>query len=441
MRRSSPFIVRLRRVFIGGAMLVGALVLAVIVAGTNIVNYVDLSGQADARLAFIAQNDGNPEEVDRAVKRVKTDIGEKQQLKEQGLTPEALYDMRYAVVALDDAGEVLACNVERIPPLDADDIGQIVHAVFASARQQGFFDTMRFRVFDADEIDISWLAGDVDAHGEVSDATSVYLLVDCAHDLTKFESYLGTSVAAAALGLVVVFAFVALLARIVLRPVVESYEKQRRFVTDASHEIKTPLAVIDAADEVLEIDGGQNEWTQSIHHEVARLAALTEQLVVLSRLDEGASRLEMRPFDISEAAAEAAGPYFALAQARGVELSLDIAPHAMCTGDKQALMRAWGLLLDNATRYAASATMIVASVAAGGRAVELSVENAVETMPDGDLDRLFERFFRPDASRSSDTGGSGIGLSIVRAVAEAHRGTATVRARGDTITFTVRIPR
>ena len=115
-----------------------------------------------------------------------------------------------------------------------------------------------------------------------ADATTVCLLLDCAHDMDRFHSYLGTSIAAAVLGLIAVFAFVALLAPIVLRPVVESYEKQRRFVTDASHEIKTPLAVIDAADEVLEIDGGQNEWTQSIHHEVARLAALTEQLVVLS---------------------------------------------------------------------------------------------------------------------------------------------------------------
>lgn len=173
---------------------------------------------------------------------------------------------------------------------------------------------MRFCVLDADEIDIAWLAeANADAAWEVADATTVCLLLDCAHDMDRFHSYLGTSIAAAVLGLIAVFAFVALLARIVLRPVVESCEKQWRFVTDASHEVKTPLAVIDAADEVLEIDGGQNEWTQSIHHEVARLAALTEQLVVLSRLDEGGSRLEMRPFDISEAATEAAGPYLSYA--------------------------------------------------------------------------------------------------------------------------------
>ena len=229
-----------------------------------------------------------------------------------------------------------------------------------------------------------------------------------------------------------------------IRPMVESYSKQKRFITDASHEIKTPLAVIDAANEVQEIESGESEWTQSIHEQVARLTALTERLVFLARMDEDSAGFTMTSIDLSETVDKAAAPFESVAVSRGKRLSTSIASGVLAHADAAAVAQVVELLLDNATRYASEGSVIELSLRAVSRgqgkgAAELVVSNAVDELPEGDLDRLFDRFYRADVSRSSKTGGSGVGLSVVRAIAEAHGGSASVCGRGNQITFTVRL--
>lgn len=192
---------------------------------------------------------------------------------------------------------------------------------------------------------------------------------------------------------------------------VESYSKQKRFITDASHEIKTPLAVIDAANEVQEIESGESEWTQSIHEQVARLTALTERLVFLARMDEGSAGFTMTSIDLSEAVDKAAAPFESVAVSRGKRLSTSIACGVRVHADAAAVAQVVELLLDNATRYASEGSVIELSLravsrGAGKGSAELVVSNAVDELPEGDLDRLFDRFCRADVSRNSKTGGS-----------------------------------
>ena len=246
------------------------------------------------------------------------------------------------------------------------------------------------------------------------------------------------------IGWLAVLAIVTVASGAVIRPMVESYSKQKRFITDASHEIKTPLAVIDAANEVQEIESGESEWTQSIHEQVARLTALTERLVFLARMDEGSAGFTMTSIDLSEAVDKAAAPFESVAVSRGKRLSTSITSGVRAHADAAAVAQVVELLLDNATRYASEGSVIELSLRAFSRgqgkgAAELVVSNAVDELPEGDLDRLFDRFYRADVSRSSKTGGSGVGLSVVRAIAEAHGGIASVCGHGNQITFTVRL--
>ena len=236
-----------------------------------------------------------------------------------------------------------------------------------------------------------------------------------------------------------VFALVFALSRIAIRPVVESYQKQKEFITDASHEIKTPLAVISAANEVQEMEQGETEWSRSIAEQVRRLSALTEQLVQLARMDEGAASFSKGDVDFSSVVAEAADPFKQVAEQRGKSLSLETDPEVRVQGDSPALAQVVELLLDNATRYAKEGSQIELSLHKRGRKAQLVVSNEVDRMPEGDLDRLFERFYRDDSSRSSQTGGSGVGLSVVRSVAEAHGGSAKASSQGDRILFTITI--
>lgn len=427
---------RLRRKFILVAMGAVSVVLTLIIAGINVVNYSHVCKMADARLDYILAgkggidweeeprtdpgnggdaNTGMVADGDRAGARVGHF---------EGMTAESPFDTRYFTVTLVD-GRVVDVNTARIAAVGAKRAARIATELDSKGLTSGFSGNYRYTIA---------------AQGE----KTTYVFVDCSRELSSFHSFLSASVAISCIGWLAVLAIVTVASGAVIRPMVESYSKQKRFITDASHEIKTPLAVIDAANEVQEIESGESEWTQSIHEQVARLTALTERLVFLARMDEGSAGFTMATIDLSEAVDKAAAPFESVAVSRGKRLSTSIADGVRAHADAAAVTQVVELLLDNATRYASEGSVIELSLravsrGAGKGSAELVVSNAVDELPEGDLDRLFDRFYRADVSRSSKTGGSGVGLSVVRAIAEAHGGSATVSGHDHQITFTVRL--
>ena len=437
---------RLRRKFILVAMGAVSAVLALIIAGINIVNYSHVCKTADARLDYILAGKDGIDWTDEP----KTDPGDGKDVAGsggaaagengddgaginlehvpirhfEGMTAESPFDTRYFTVTI-SGGQVADVNIARIAAVGTKRASRIASELYSKGWTSGFSGNYRYT---------ATVQGD----------ETTYVFVDCSRELASFHSFLGASVAISCIGWLAVLAIVAVASGVVIRPMVESYSKQKRFITDASHEIKTPLAVIDAANEVQEIESGESEWTQSIHEQVARLTALTERLVFLARMDEGSAGFTMAAIDLSEAVDKAAAPFESVAVSRGKRLSMSIASGVRVHADAAAVAQVVELLLDNATRYASEGSVIELSLravsrGAGKGAAELVVTNAVDELPEGDLDRLFDRFYRADVSRSSKTGGSGVGLSVVRAIAEAHGGTAAVFGHDHQITFTVRL--
>lgn len=421
---------RLRRKFILVAMGAVTVVLTLIIAGINIVNYSHVCKMADARLDYIlAGKDGiDWGDESKAEPANGKDAGDSQagvRIRHfEGMTAESPFDTRYFTVSI-AGGQVTDVNTARIAAVGAKRAARIAAGLYSKGWTSGFSGNYRYT---------ATVQGD----------KTTYVFVDCSRELASFHSFLSASVAISCIGWLAVLAIVAGASGAVIRPMVESYSKQKRFITDASHEIKTPLAVIDAANEVQEIESGESEWTQSIHEQVARLTALTERLVFLARMDEGSAGFTMTSIDLSEAVDKAAAPFESVAVSRGKRLSTSIACGVRAHADAAAVAQVVELLLDNATRYASEGSVIELSLRAVSRvqgkgATELVVSNAVDELPEGDLDRLFDRFYRADVSRSSKTGGSGVGLSVVRAIAEAHGGSASVCGHGNQITFTVRL--
>lgn len=437
---------RLRRKFILVAMGAVTAVLALIIAGINIVNYSHVCKTADARLDYILAGKGSVDWTDEP----KTDPGDGKDVAGsggaaagengddgaginlehvpirhfEGMTAESPFDTRYFTVTI-SGGQVVDINTARIAAVGTKRASRIASELHSKGWTSGFSGSYRY---------IATVQGE----------ETTYVFVDCSRELASFRSFLSASVAISCIGWLAVLAIVTVASGAVIRPMVESYSKQKRFITDASHEIKTPLAVIDAANEVQEIESGESEWTQSIHEQVARLTALTERLVFLARMDEGSAGFTMAAIDFSEAVDKAAAPFESVAVSRGKRLSMSIASGVRAHADAAAVAQVVELLLDNATRYASEGSVIELSLrsvsrGAGKGAAELVVTNAVDGLPEGDLDRLFDRFYRADVSRSSKTGGSGVGLSVVRAIAEAHGGSATVSGHDHQITFTVRL--
>ena len=486
---------RLRRKFILVAMASVVVVLAGIIAAINVVNYCDVCNQADARLLLIQQDSGASEneqqqdpdnagseasggsaEADGEEGRspvetaggqspvgdssdagVDSDGADRQGAGSGGfagaggtgnsspegdgskdpdpksapgssgvgqpaITPrgnvaEVPFESRYFTVQLASDGSVASVNTEKVAAISTDEAAQMAQGVKAGS--MGFVGAYRYQAVQQE------------------DGTVWCIFLDCSRDLGNFASFLTASIVISLAGLVLVFALVFALSRIAIRPVVESYQKQKEFITDASHEIKTPLAVISAANEVQEMEQGETEWSRSIAEQVRRLSALTEQLVQLARMDEGAASFSKGDVDFSSVVAEAADPFKQVAEQRGKSLSLETDPEVRVQGDSPALAQVVELLLDNATRYAKEGSQIELSLHKRGRKAQLVVSNEVDRMPEGDLDRLFERFYRDDSSRSSQTGGSGVGLSVVRSVAEAHGGSAKASSQVDRILFTI----
>lgn len=239
--------------------------------------------------------------------------------------------------------------------------------------------------------------------------------------------------------LVIVFLLVLLFSRRAIAPYMRNLAMQKQFITNASHELKTPLTAISTSADVLAMEYENDEWVKNIQSQSVRLSRLISDLVTLSRLDEENPFPERAEFSLSDAVWETAEPFTALARSRGRSYSQNIEDGLTMTGDRTAVQQMVSILLDNANKYTPEGSSIFLSARRAGRKNEIAVSNTCEGAESIDVTRLFDRFYRADESHSTRIGGTGIGLSITRATAEAHGGTISAEVNGDTITFRVKI--
>ena len=404
---------KLRRKFILVSMVSVFAVLLAIVAVINLMNFHNVTVRADQILELLAENEGRfpgppPQDASQ-------DAGARKDTLEPPLSPETPYETRFFTVTLDAEGQVQSVDTGHIAALTDEEAQAYGQSVYDSGSRTGYLGEYRYLRSDGEDITV--------------------IFADCSRDLGTSRAFLLTSLWVSGLGLSAVFLLVLFFSRIVLRPVAESYEKQKQFITDASHEIKTPLTIIDANTEVLEMEFGENRWTRSTRNQVNRLSTLTRQLITLARMEESGGE-KMVVFSLSDAVREAAAPYEALALAQNRRISLDIAEGVSMKGDEESIRRLVGILLDNAVKYSPSGAAIRVILKQKGKNRIFSVENPAGQLPYGSLDVLFERFYRTDASRNSATGGSGIGLSVARAIVQAHRGKITAFGRDGLLVIT-----
>lgn len=230
------------------------------------------------------------------------------------------------------------------------------------------------------------------------------------------------------------------MSRKAIRPVAQNIERQKRFITDAGHELKTPLAIISANADVLELHYGNNKWIGNIRSQTERLGSLTQNLLTLARMDEGKdSDIPAVDFDAGEALLSALGTFREAAEMRSISLRTRITEGIVIHARKDAFLRLSAILFENAVKYAKEGGFIEASLEKSGKYAVICIKNDCETLPEGDLSKLFERFYRADSSRNRSTGGSGIGLSVAQAIVEQENAEISVSGEtGNVIAFTVR---
>ena len=219
-----------------------------------------------------------------------------------------------------------------------------------------------------------------------------------------------------------------------LRSEIENAEKQKQFITNASHELKTPLAVIRANTEMQEIIGGENEWTQSTMRQVDRMSGLIGNLVKIARAQE-MEAAEMREIDVSGIVEETAASYVPVAASEGKKLEKEVALSLIFRTDEGSIRQLTSLLLDNAVKYCDEKGTISVTLKKSGKNLLLSVSNDYAAGKEIDYSRFFERFYRADESHHSEKGGYGIGLSIAESLTKTLGGTLDVNWKNGRITF------
>lgn len=437
--------------FIILAMVSLTILLAVIVAGMNIINYRKVVSDADTRLDVLEENSarligkkngegmnsmpGPPEGIDDPGNAEEGNDREQQEFFGHGgrggpsMTRDEAEESRFFFVVLDKNGDVEETNIDRIAAVDSSEAADYAEKALASGDEKGFVDEYRYSVSD---------------NGE----GKKIMFLDCGRVLDAFRDFLRASVLMSLAGLLIVFAVMYYFAERIVRPVAESYEKQKRFITDAGHEIKTPLAIIKAnldlmdmqVDNVESVQGKSAETDElrdglgEIGGQVDRLTDLTNDLVYLSRMEEAESSLVMTDEPLSDIVSESVDAFEPLAREQGRTIAADIAPAVTVKGSAKELEKLMSILLENAVKYSAAPeggegeAQIDVSLRKEGRSAVIEVRNRTEDEQTNEtLSHVFERFYRADASRNSQTGGHGIGLSMAQAIVSAHGGRISAR--------------
>lgn len=389
---------KLRIKLVIASMLSLLAVLAVIFGVVGILNYRELVSNADNILTLLTENDGSFPITEHG-EMFASNTPHKE---DRRFSPELPYESRYFSVFLTAEQTVLSVNTGKIAAVDTADAIEYAQTVLRSGRLTGFVDDYRYMVYS------------------VGEETHIVFL-DYGREMGAFRTFLVTSAGVCAVGLAAVFLLMIVLSHRIVKPFSENYEKQKRFITDAGHELKTPLTIIDADTEILEMDIGENEWLRDIQTQAKRLAELTNNLILLSRMEEQ-PQTEKIEFPLSDLAEETVETFQALAKTHNKLLTAHIQPMLSMRGDEKAICQLITILLDNAVKYCSEGGNIDLTLEKQKNTIRLTVHNTAEGISRQDLAHLFDRFYRADPSRNSRTGGYGLGLSIACAIVNAHKG-------------------
>ncbi|AEE17042.1 sensor histidine kinase [Treponema brennaborense] len=274
---------------------------------------------------------------------------------------------------------------------------------------------------------------------------------DCSDEFAVRRRLLVASAGIYALAMFVSFAAAAFFADRAVRPVRDAFENQKRFIADAGHELKTPIAVIGANADALAGEIGENKWLGYIVSENIRMGELVKDLLYLAKSDAGREPFVHSEFDASRAVTAAVLPFESIVYEHGQKLELRIPDGIRYTGDERHIIQAVVVLIDNAVKNASPGALIRVSLRTeSGRSrgktgarcqpISVSVFNEGEGLDRAEMKKIFRRFYRSDASRTRETGGCGLGLPIAESIAEAHNGCITVDGKkGRWIEFTLRL--
>lgn len=396
---------KLRRRFIAAAMAAIGAVTLVLLCAVNLWNYKITTDSLDATLDIMSLTGSYSSGKDYSLPEF---FG--------GHSSEEMYMTRFFAVYYDQNGKAAGVFRDYIATVSVEQALSYSSDALSSGRERGYYGDYRYRVLGAS-------------------GGSIVVFLNAVPEQQSMKTLLRVSVIVSLLALLAAFALITAFSKKATAPYMKNMQLQKQFITDAGHELKTPLTSISTSADVLKLETGENEWVDNIQKQAARMSKLVANLVTLSKLDEGAQSPDMCDFSLSDAAWEVSEPFELRAVAQGKKYSRSIEDSITVHGDMAAVQQMISILLDNAFKYSDEGGEIRLSVRKQHKGSVIEVYNTCADGSLGDISRFFDRFYRADKARSAD-GGTGIGLSIARAVAETHGGSISAEsADGRSIIF------
>lgn len=420
---------RLRKRFIRIAMLSVTVVMVMLSLIVNIANFISTNSDLTEMLDIICENEGtipthnDPGAVDpNSSSNSNIPPNKKPDTLGKPFNQETPYSTRYFYLRFDGSGNLTLADLGHIAAITDDDTNEYISVALQHGIGYGYYRNYKYCVMK---------------HGE---DRYMAVFLECYQELRSVKIVAVCSVAAIIVCVALVYVLVVFFSRKAIDPVVRSTQRQKQFITDAGHELKTPITVIATSLKVLEMEIGKQKWIDKATSQTERLKDLVNSLVTLSRMDEEESPLRFEEFPISDAIYETAESFVDFAQSMGHELNITVAPNIRYYGDEYAIRQLVSILLDNAVKYATNESSIDFSLEKTKEGVLIRTVNACEQIDSDDLDKLFDRFYRADKSRNTGTGGFGIGLSLARSIAEGHGGSVQAKCPVDNrIEFAVKL--
>lgn len=384
----------LQRKFVFAAMLAVTILLIALLGSVNIINTMIQYKETNSLLDLLISMETAP----HIPQRVPPKDGEKKMFEPPNAENTRMSAV-YFVTHTNQEGQVIYADVERIASMSEEDAAEMTEM----ARKNGRLGGYRYR-------------SAITQNGE----KTVWVFLNISGQIRAVVRLLGVSALIGMVSWLIMLMLILLLSGRAIRPIAANIERQKQFVTDAGHEIKTPLAIILANTDAMELHNGASKWSHNIREQVMRLNGLMQNLLTLSRLDEGRPVLATEMVSLSQIIEETVEMFRERMELKNLSVTSCAQPEVTIIANRELLMRLLSILLDNAVKYAPDGSLIEIELLHHDKRTQLIVVNECENIPKCPPEMLFDRFFRADKARTQQSGGYGIGLSAARSIAEAH---------------------
>lgn len=388
----------LQKRFVVTAMAAISVLILLLLGAINAANFVIVGNQIDRNLQMIADR-----EMGGEAQLPSNDPPPRHFLDPPKNAYDTVLSSNYFVVRYDSNGNITNVDVSRTSSISEDDARGRAALAYVRGNESGR--DGRFR----------YLA-------QTSPMGTTIVFLDTSGERFSYLRILLLSAGVGAVCWGLMLALVVFLSRRAIRPMEENIQRQKQFVTNAGHEIKTPLAIIQSNAEALELYQGESKWSRNIKEQTQRLDGLMKNLLTLARMDEGAGTAQPEDLPLSQMVEERVGDFLQPMEGRGITLQQEIQPDLTLRGDRAQVEQLLSTLLDNCVKYTDEGGTVWVRLKREGRQLSLSVENTCTELPNVPPEKLFDRFYRGDTARTQKSGGYGIGLAVARSLAQANGG-------------------